>query len=208
MKKILLIVGLSSCLLFVSGICLAQTAPHELCGCKLGADINAVKMQIKVDTDMPVRYMESVHEVEIQKIEGFKSGIIAYGKCNEGSKILRIKLKYADASRAYYDQLLKRYEQRFGKPSEWKGDPFQVVIAWKWSFVDKQNHRISLILQHNTKDEERKMGNSVKLTDITLFEKEWQCFEEQFPHHRKVSKEKKSSQKKKKEMNWDLLIPH
>ena len=82
-----------------------------------------------------------------------------------------------------------------------------MVTAWKWSFVDKENNRISLILQHNTKDEEEKMGNSVKLTMWNLIEDERRCFEEKYPDFRKTSKKKAHVKKGSGSIDWDRLIP-
>ena len=49
------------------------------------------------------------------------------------------------------DELLERYKVNLGKPDEWRGDPFNILIAWKWSFTDKDGNNISLILQHNAR---------------------------------------------------------
>ena len=124
-------------------------APHELGGFVLDQDIKAFEDRVIMDTALPVRYAENIEEVEIKITQGFKSGLIAYGTCFKPGHIVRIKLKYADSSKEFYDDLLKRYKKRFGEPDEYQGDAFRVVIAWKWSFTDEQNHKISLILQHS-----------------------------------------------------------
>jgi hypothetical protein len=151
--------------------------------------------------------MEGLVEVETQEMEGFKSGLIGYGTCASPGRIVRIKLKYADSTRKFYESLLALFKKRFGEPVEWRGDPFHVVIAWKWSFVDKGNNRISLLLQHNTKDEEEKMGNSVKLNMRNFVEDEYRCFEEK--NRDSSGKSKKGAQVKKQgvPIDWDVLIP-
>jgi hypothetical protein len=68
-------------------------------------------------------------------------------------------------------------ENDFGKPDRWRGDPFHVLVAWKWSFTDKEGNRISMILQHNIEDTTRKIGNAVKLSMLNFEEEEIQCFE-------------------------------
>lgn len=175
MKKKIMLWLIGTFFLF-PGIGLAQ-APHQIGGFALGKDIAGNKGLLKMETSIPIRYMEYINEVEIKKMEGFKSGIIAYGNCDSPGRILRIKLKYADSSKKFYNKLFERFKVRFGEPTEWRGDSFHVLIAWKWSFIDDQNHRISMILQHNTKDEEQKIGNSLKLTMTNLFERERLCFE-------------------------------
>ena len=110
-----------------------------------------------------------------------QSGLVTYGTCIEPSRIVRLKFKYADNSKRFFDELLERYKVNLGKPDEWRGDPFNIVIAWKWSFTDKDGNNISLILQHNTRDEEEKQGNSVKMTMWNLMLDEDRCFEQKHP---------------------------
>ena len=151
-------------------------APHQLGGFVLNQKINAYEDRIIMDTALPVRYAENIEEVEIKPTQGFKSGLIAYGSCSKPGHIVRIKLKYADASKQFYNDLLKQFKKRFGEPGEYQGDVFKIVIAWKWSFVDEENHKISLVLQHNTMDTEEKMGNAVKLTMTNLIEEDQRCY--------------------------------
>ena len=129
-------------------------APNQVGGFVLGQDIKKFEDRVIMDTALPVRYAENFKEVEIKFTKGFKSGLIGYGTCEQPGHIVRIKLKYADSSKKFYKKLLKRFKQRFGEPDEYRGDPFKIVDAWKWSFTNQQNQSISLTLQHNTKDEE------------------------------------------------------
>ena len=179
--------------------------PREIGGFVLGADLAGYRERVVVESALPVRHLECLQEVEIQPVAGFKSGLITYGSCAEKDRILRIRLKYADASKAFFNQLLGRFKQRFGNPDEWRGDPFQVLIAWKWSFTDDRNDRISLILQHNTVNEEEKLGNSVKMNLTSALERERLCFERksgQSPPKRDASAGKGSGSP-----DWDRLIP-
>jgi len=198
--------GISVALFFVHGICFAQ-APHGLGGFVLGADIAEYDEILKMETALSIRYMEYIREVEIKDIKGFKSGLIGYGDCAKPGQIVRIKLKYADATKEFFEQLLKHFKTRFGEPDEWRGDPFHVVIAWKWSFIDKENNKISLILQHNAMDAEEKMGNAVKLTMLNLMEKERLCFKKTHPKFRTMRKKKHQKKNKKSNVDWDRFIP-
>ena len=92
-------------------------------------------------------------------------------------------------------------------PPEWRGDPFHIVIAWKWSFVDDQNNRISLTLQHNTRDTEEKMGNAVKLSMTNLMEAERNCYEKKSAESDAKTGKEKQKTKKKGKVDWDLLVP-
>ncbi|MGD8469774.1 MAG: hypothetical protein PVJ82_00220 [Desulfobacteraceae bacterium] len=205
MLKIVLWVSATAIFIWPS-ICPAAEAPQELAGFTLGGKILDHKDRIKPDSVLPVRYLESLKEVEAKEIWGYKTGLISYTTCVTPPRIARIKLKYADASKAFYDALLKRFRKRFGEPDEYRGDPFHVVIAWKWAFMDKNNNDISLILQHNTRDEEEKQGNSIKLTMWNLFKQEIRCFEKRHPES--AGSERPAFRfSKTSSIDWDSFIP-
>jgi hypothetical protein len=193
-------------LFIVAGIAFAE-APHQLGGFVLNQDIKKFEDRVIMDTVLPVRYAENFEEVEIKFTQGFKSGLIAYGTCDKPGHIVRIKLKYADSSKKFYKDLLERFKKRFGEPDEYRGDPFKIVEAWKWSFVDQQNHRISLILQHNTKDEEEKMGNAVKLTDTTQMEKDLLCYKDKQLDDRERLRQREWKGIKPEKSGWELFLP-
>lgn len=182
----------------------AAEVPHELAGFVLGGEMNDYKDLLKLDTILPIRYFETLKEVEIKEIEGFKTGLIIFGTCSEPWKVVRFKFKYADSSKKFYNKLLKRFKKRFGEPNEWRGDPFHIVLAWKWSFTDKDNNRISLILQHNTRDQEEKKGNSVKMTMWNLIEKETLCHEKK---RAETGKKSPKTGRKSKKIDWNIFIP-
>jgi hypothetical protein len=203
MKKIL-ILGIIGIITLVLNGGHAAEVPHELAGFFLGGEMNDYKDLVKLDTILPIRYFETLKEVEIKEKEGFKTGLITFGTCSEPWKIVRFKFKYTDSSKKFYNELLKRFKKRFGEPNEWRGDPFHIVLAWKWSFIDKGNNSISLILQHNTRDQEEKQGNSIKMTMWNLIEKETRCYEKK--RAETVKKSSKTGRKSKK-VDWDKLIP-
>jgi hypothetical protein len=200
------IISMAVFLLLVPGMTLAD-APNQVGGFVLNHNIKKFEDRVIMDTALPVRYAENIEEVEIKFTQGFKSGLIAYGTCDQPGHIVRIKLKYADSSKKFYKDLLKRFEKRFGEPDEYRGDPFKIVDAWKWSFVDQQNHRISLILQHNTKDEQEKMGNSVKLTNTSLMEKDLLCYKNKQLDYRERLRQREWKAVKPQESGWELFIP-
>lgn len=193
-------IGLTVLALFFSvPLCLAQM-PKQLGGFVLGEDIAAHEDRIQKDTMLNIRYQEYLSEVEMKRIDGFKSGLITFGTCDDPGKILRIKLKYANSSKKFYSALLKQFKKKFGEPNEWRGDPFHVVIAWKWNFSDKDGNQVSLTLQHNTMDQEEKMGNSVKMTLTSQITREHECYDRKHP-------EQHQARKKKGKINWDLFVP-
>ena len=186
----------------------AAEAPLSVAGFKLGRPIQEYADRVVMETALPVRYMESLREVEIEPQEGFKSGLIAFGTCRKPNAIVRIKLKYADGSLEFYEELLKRFKQRFGEPDQYQGDPFRVFISWKWSFKDSQQNRISLILQHNLHDEEEKLGNAVKLTLQNELEEEARCFRLQNHDRLEDLRRRPPRAWPPGEPSWSRLIPN
>ena len=191
------------CLLIVitPQLCLAEV-PHTLSGIVLGGELSSVADRLIQETIMPVRHLESLKEGEVEVPPGFKTGLITYTTCEEPWRVVRMRFKYENNSKKFYDQLLKRYKSKFGKPDEWRGDPFHVTIAWKWKFVDAAGNHISMILQHNTKDQDEKKGNSVKMTMWNLIDQEAICF--------KKAEAAKAGKKATKpgSVDWKQLIPH
>ena len=203
MKIRIFLLNIIICFLMVENV--RAQAPYEIAGFALGKNISDYQEKIRMETMLPIRYADFLKEVEIRNIPGYKSGLITYGDCAVPGRILRIKLKYADSSREFYNKLLDRYRKRFGKPDRWRGDPFHVLVAWKWSFTDKEGNRISMVLQHNIEDTTRKLGNAVKLTMLNFEEEEIQCYEKK--ESEKIVPEMERDQKVKVEQNWDLFIP-
>ena len=182
-------------------------APSQVGGFVLNLDIKKFEERDIMDTALPVRYAENFEEVEIKFTRGFKSGLITYGTCEQPGHIVRIKLKYSDSGKKFYKDLLEGFKKRFGEPAEYRGDPFKIVDAWKWSFVNEQNQNISLILQHNTKDEQEKMGNSVKLTNTTLMEKDSLCYKNKQLDYRERLRQREWKAVKTEASGWELFLP-
>jgi hypothetical protein len=163
-KKVFVLWGVML-LISLPGIGQAQArVPHRLAGFVLGGNMADYRDRVQEDTTLPIRYFESLKEVETVPLKGYKTALVIYGTCIKPARIMRLKFKYADSSRAFYEELLKRFKELYGDPDEWLGDAFHTVLAWKWSFIDENKNNISLILQHNTQNEEEKEGNAVKLT--------------------------------------------
>lgn len=190
MKYILPLLALI--LLFLgTDVCRAEV-PHQVAGFVLGSDISRYTDKLNMQSALPLRFRPYLKEVETRNLPGFKIGLITYGTCAAPNHIVRIRLKYENASKKFFELLLKRFKRRFGPDPEWRGDPFEVIIAWKWSFVDAQKNRISLILQHNTMNKNEKMGNVVKLTMWNRIEAERACWDKTHPEHRLAPKEAES----------------
>ena len=114
MKK-MLISATSAALLGIAAISQAADAPHQVALFKLNSNIAEVKDYVIMETALPIRYLENIEEVEIKPIVGFKSGLIAYASCTAPDHIVRIKLKYKDSSKKFFEDLLKRINKKYGE---------------------------------------------------------------------------------------------
>jgi hypothetical protein len=193
--------------LWGTGICQAGEAPHQVGVFVLNRDIADFKDYVIMETALPIRYMENIKEVEVMPIKGFKSGLIAYASCTAPGHIVRIKLKYQDLSKTFFENLLKGIKKKYGDPDEYRGDPFQILIAWKWSFTDDEDNHISLTLQHNTLDAEEKKGNAIKLAMTSLIEKDIDCHKRKALEHREKFRQRDWKVIDPGLSGWDLYVP-
>ena len=184
-----------------------EKAPHKIDGLVLGDQITNYLDLVRMETAIPIRDQKYLRIASLRDQVGYRSGTVAFGSCSGTGRIVRIKLNYENSDKEFYEALLARFKKRFGEPDEWRGDPFHVIIAWKWSFQDKNDNRISLTLQHS-RDEDYKWGNSVKLTNTTLVEEEEACYKRKHPS-KTGDHENESSLKtsKMKEKDYQQFIP-
>jgi hypothetical protein len=206
MKKRLLFVSIFT-YLGVASVCLAGEAPHQVGVFVLNRDIADFKDYVIMETALPIRYMENIKEVEVKPIKGFKSGLIAYASCTAPGHIVRIKLKYKDSSKTFFENLLKRVKKKYGEADDYRGDPFHILIAWKWSFTDDEDNHISLTLQHNTLDAEEKKGNAIKLTMTNLIERDQDCHKSKALDHREKLRQRDGKVIDPGLSGWDLYVP-
>ena len=204
-KKIFVLINLA--IFFIVGICLAGEAPHQIGVFVLNKDISELKEYVIMETALPIRHMENIEEVEIKPIKGIKSGLIAYATCAAPGHIVRIKLKYKDSGKKFYEKLLKEVKKKFGDPDEYSGDPFHIVISWKWAFVNKKNERITMTLQHNSMDTEEKIGNSIKLTNRGLIEEDGKCYKVKALDQRQKLRHRDWQVMTPGLSGWDLFVP-
>ena len=182
-------------------------APSKIADFRLGERIGTYSHMCNMETALPVRDMRYVTEVEVKGSAGYKSGSIAFGNCANPGQIVRIKMKYAYSDKKFYSKLLELFEQRFGKPDEYRGDPFQAIVAWKWYFEDEQNNRITMILQHS-EDVDYKLGNTIKLTNMTLLEKEETCHKNKYPEELDSEQNKSTvTQRPLRDKDYQKFIP-
>ncbi len=183
-------------LVLITGGAYSTEIPREIAGFRLGEDITEYS---------DIEYSNYLKEVVVTDWHGFRKGIISYGICAYPGEIVRISMKYEDSSKAFFDQLLRRYKDKFGKPTTWGGDAFGILSKWKWVFNDEENRTVNLILQHNLKNHNQNIGNIVKLYYPQREKEEQLCFIEQCEINK--SAEQKEQILERKEKNWEYMIP-
>lgn len=194
MKPHRIIILLSVTFLLINHISVAgDNAPHEISGFRLGASIDDYEY---------ISYRNYMKDVIVEEIGGFRKGEISYGLCENPGEIIRIKMKYKDPSRQFYEELFERYKKKFGKPDEFTGDAFGIVIEWKWRFVDKDNNNITVSLQHNLKNIDENVGNMVKLSLPDKIEAERQCF------NRLCETKQQACPVNLQDESWENMLPH
>ena len=186
----------------------AAEAPQQIAGIRLGAPVEQYRDLLRMDSALPVRHMEYLSEITMQpSVEGYQSGYIFVGNCEKPGRITKIKLKYERDDKAFFDELVQRFKHKFGEPDQYRGDAFRAFIAWKWSFKDKDNNKISLILQHNSADvEEYTQGNAVKLSATSFIEQEASCHERKNPEPKR-SRVDKGEKKPLSQLDFQRFVP-
>jgi len=195
MKKLVCLSAALVVSLLFCGLCGAE-APRQIAGFRLGVNVSQYKDQVQVETAVPLRHSEYLSEVDIKPIDGYRSGYLSYGNCDQPGTIVKIKLKYDRDDKEFFDELMERFDKKFGKPSEYKGDAFRACIAWKWSFTDSEKNKINMVLQHNCQDDEDyTSGNAVKLWMKNRIDRERACQEEKQSESKGEDAEKKARKK-------------
>ncbi|SFM67499.1 hypothetical protein [Thermodesulforhabdus norvegica] len=183
----------------------ASRIPMSIAHFKLGEPIDKYAASINAgfpfhDADYPY-----LTHYEILPFEGFSGGFVATGNCTGSSKIVRIKLKYADSSEEFFQRIKKELEKRYGKPQVYRGDPFHVFVSWKWRFEDKKGKVVSMILEHYSgRGEEYASGTAIKLNYISEIRREESCFKK----HRIGIAPDGSGKKSTKALDIDYFLPY
>lgn len=183
----------------------AAEFPLHLGGFTLGDDISRYMDLVQMGTCREMSRTPYLVEGETMPRQGIKSGVISYGTCDKPNQIVRIKLKLKDSSKKFFNTLMDTYTDTFGPPGEYRGDPFQTMVAWKWSFTNADNDRISLILQHNKMVEDQKKGTAIKMTLTSQIEREKACYMKTRPKRDKPLPPKGKNLTKKQKLH--LFVP-
>jgi hypothetical protein len=180
MKSLLTVMGIGFAIVAIGATASAQNPPREIAGYRLGSNITVYGGRIASENAYAVRLRPYLKEAAVSVPQGFASGYVVYGVCDAPGIIVRIKVKYEDDGRAFFDRLLEALKKQYGEPSQYVGDPFQAYVAWKWSFNVSKNEKIAMILSHyDGDDEEHTQGNALKLSLTSQIAEESRCYEAQ-----------------------------
>lgn len=204
-KLLAVFIILISALIFTAVRALAES-PREIAGFRLGAKLSDYKDVVLPESVVPIRHSQFLSEVDIRPPAGFRSGYLTYGNCDQAEHIVRIKLKYDREDKEFFNDLLEHFKEKFGNPSEYKGDAFRACLAWKWNFNENSGDKIDLVLEHNCElDEDVSAGNSIKLTLKSEIEKERSCFEKKYNEARQGEN---PDEKAKGKPDFKSLVPN
>ncbi|MFW5497809.1 MULTISPECIES: hypothetical protein [unclassified Maridesulfovibrio] len=198
MKKVILLTLLVS-LIGISGALAAQNAPESVAGITIGNDVSTIRSLLEENSATCPWQEEYIKRIGLKDMEGYKGGYVVVGNCKRKDIILRMKLKYQDDSMEFFNKLYGKIEKRFGKPNDWRGNPFGTLKVWKWSLGDADGN-VSLILQHFSGDDDSiTKGNSIRLSRPSWITQEMECWDIKHP-----PSQEKPIPAKMKGMKWFL----
>ncbi|MCU0572258.1 MAG: hypothetical protein MUC41_04620 [Syntrophobacteraceae bacterium] len=163
-------------------LCVSQAqaaAPQSIVGVRLGSQIEEIKDMVDLGSAVPLWGSQYLMRAPLRPARGYQSGYVVYGNCARKGRVVRVKLTYEDDSQAFYNKLHSAITKRYGKPTEWRGNPFGTLRIWKWSLRDSEGKRVSIILQHYVGDDDSfTPGNSIRLTNSSFIDEETACYRE------------------------------
>jgi len=175
--------------------------PTELAGFKLGTEVVEYSDVCNLDQAIPVSDAPFLSEslIESNALPGVRGGSLGYGNCLNKDKLVRIKLKFHNRGQGFFNKLHGLYEDKFGEPDRYIGDAFKNVIAWEWIFKNDKGEEVSLVLMWS-RDKEIRPGVSIKMTHVTLKDKEFECY-------KAMDENKQKNGQKSTVRNIDQYVP-
>jgi hypothetical protein len=167
--------------LFATSASAADGFPKSIAGFTLGESVERYGQYCRMEQSVPVSDAPFLSEVLVKPdvLPGVRGGSLAFGNCRNQGSLVRVKLKFNDRGKGFFDKLYDRYENAFGEPDKYLGDAFKNVIAWLWLFRNDKGEEVSLVLMWS-RDKEVRPGVSIKMTHRTLMDAEYECYMERF----------------------------
>ncbi|CAG36487.1 hypothetical protein [Desulfotalea psychrophila] len=132
----------------------------------------------------------------------FRKASLYSGTCKSPGEILKMKFKYRDRSRKFFNALHEKIAEQYDQKGVWEGDSFGILSVWKWHFIDKDGQSVSLAIEYNEKNTELSMGTVIKLAYPVRIEEEKLCI---------IKKNKIEVERKTlpdiEDLNWQELLP-
>jgi hypothetical protein len=183
----------------------AHEAPKSIASITLGATVSDLQDKVDLGSAVPLGGASFLMRAPLKPVMGFESGYVVYGNCKEKGRILRVKLKYENDDEAFYNEVLSVLRKRYGKTTEWKGNPFGTLKIWKWSLKDAAHHSISIQLQRYEGDDDAfTPGNSIKLSDVDRLDEEKACYESK----KKGLKGERLDRAPAEKVDFESYLPH
>ena len=185
MKKILLkILVLNFCVLCTFNVSARKqlpagipSIPSGIAGFELGEPVGKFASRLEMNQYFVGIEHPYLKAYRVLPFAGFRGGYVLVGACTGKEAVVRIKLKYKRYDKEFFKKLKRAIEKRFGKSSEYRGDPFHVYVAWKWRFKKSDGKIISMLLErYEGDDEEYSSGTSIKLTLVSELKREMECY--------------------------------
>ncbi len=166
-------------------------APCEIGGFALGADVSTYADRLDMATAKPLPDAPYLVRVNVKPFPGFGGGYLLYGACASPGKIVRVKLRYADAGLYLLTEINSSLTAAYGQPEQIRDNADRSYICNKWALTGKDGQAISVILQHyDGWDPDYDRGSSIKLGDWTLINAERACYEAAHPEAKAAAPEK------------------
>jgi hypothetical protein len=147
----------------------------------LGENVNkyAKLCDMEKENSMSDTPFLSAVRIKVDALPGVRGGSLNFGNCKNIGTLVRVKIKFHDRSKKFFNRLLDKYTDSFGKADSYLGDAFKNVIAWQWLFENNKGEKVSLVLMWS-RDKEVRPGVSIKMTQRSLLNEEYNCYQAKF----------------------------
>ncbi|WP_045220971.1 hypothetical protein [Desulfonatronum thioautotrophicum] len=177
--------------------CLAWTGSagaesfKTLAGIELGSEMDHYWHLVYRDTATEHPDVLFMKEAKLKPwvIPGVRGGSLSYTACRDEELVSRVKIKFAERSESLFRDLFadpteklfrdlnRMYRERWGRPDQWLGNPFNTIQAWKWILGKDGPEQVEVVLMYS-KVEDVRPGVSIKMTHTTLWDEERACWEQ------------------------------
>lgn len=156
----------------------AAKAPTQLAGITLGANAEDLRDRMDLSRMAPLWDKPWLIRVNLKPTKGFAAGYVILGGCATANRVERVRLQYADSSKALYEKLSKALTARYGLPTMLKGPRGVKYMGRRWVFGTSKGKGTDILLEHFDKGgEDTPVGNVIRLTDNRAMAQERMCHE-------------------------------